>query len=137
VTWALDLGVVVPAVAATAVLLYRRAALGPLAATAMLALNVALGPALFGQNVAQLLADVPMTPGERVGGMASFAVMTVVAGVLLGRLVRRLPPGEAATNRAASAPGGRVKVPSRAGARASGFRPDDRWTPSCGRTPEA
>jgi hypothetical protein len=91
VTWALDLGVVVPAVAATALLLYRRSALGPLAATAMLALNVALGVALFGQNVAQLLADVPMTPGERIGGMASFAVMTLVAGVLLGRLVRRLP----------------------------------------------
>jgi hypothetical protein len=96
VTWALDLGVVVPAVATTAVLLYRRAALGPLAATAMLALNVALGLALFGQNVAQLLADVPMTPGERAGGMASFAVMTVVAGVLLGRLVRRLPGDQAA-----------------------------------------
>jgi hypothetical protein len=93
VTWALDLAVVVPAVAATAVLLYRRVPLGPLAATAMLAVNVALGLALLGQNVAQLLAHVPMTPGERVGGMASFAVMTVVAGVLLGRLVRRLPSG--------------------------------------------
>jgi hypothetical protein len=91
VTWALDLGVVVPAVAATAVLLHRRAPLGPLAATAMLSLNVALGVALLGQGVAQLLADVPMTPGERVGGMASFAIMTMVAGILLGRLARRLP----------------------------------------------
>ena len=90
VTWALDLGLVVPAVAATAVLLHRRATLGPLAATAMLSLNVALGLALLGQAVAQLLADVPMSPGEKVGGMASFALMTVVAGILLGRLVRRL-----------------------------------------------
>jgi hypothetical protein len=91
VTWALDLGVVVPAVAAIAILLYRRFTLGPLAATAMLSLNVALGAALLGQSVAQLLANVPMTPGEKVGGMASFAIMTVVAGVLLGRLVRHLP----------------------------------------------
>ncbi len=95
VTWALDLGVVVPAVAVTAVLLRRGAALGPLAATAMLSLNVALGLALVGQGVAQLLADVPMTAGERVGAMASFAVMTVVAGVLLTRLLRRLPAGPA------------------------------------------
>jgi predicted phage tail protein len=91
VTWALDLGLVVPAVAVTAVLLRRGAALGPLAATAMLSLNVALGLALVGQGVAQLLADVPMTVGERVGAMASFAIMTVVAGVLLSRLLRGLP----------------------------------------------
>jgi hypothetical protein len=103
VTWALDLGVIVPAVAACAVLLYRRASLGPLAATGMLSLNVALGVALLGAAVAQLLADVPMTPGERVGGMASFAVMTVVAGVLLGRLVPRLPTGRAPDDRRVSA----------------------------------
>jgi hypothetical protein len=57
----------------------------------MLSLNVALGVALLGQGVAQLLADVPMTPGERIGGMASFAIITVVAGILLGGLARRLP----------------------------------------------
>jgi len=97
VTWALDLGVVVPAVAATAVLLRARAPLGPLAAAAMLSLNVALGVALVGQGVAQLLADVPMSNGERAGAMASFALMTVIAGVLLSRLLRHLrPPGAAA-----------------------------------------
>jgi hypothetical protein len=91
VTWALDLGVVVPAVAVTAVLLHRRSALGPLAATAMLSLNVALGLALVGQGVAQVLADVPISAGEKVGAMASFAVLTGVAGILLGRLLRNLP----------------------------------------------
>jgi hypothetical protein len=90
VTWAIDLGVIVPAVAAAAVLLHSGASLGPLAATAMLSLNTALGVALMGQGVAQLLADVPMTAGERVGAMVSFAVMTVAAGVLLGRLLRHL-----------------------------------------------
>ncbi len=57
----------------------------------MLALNVALGLALLGQGVARLLADVAMSTGERLGATASFAVLTVVAGVLLGRPVRRLP----------------------------------------------
>jgi hypothetical protein len=99
VTWALDLGVVVPAVAATAVLLWARAPLGPLAAAAMLSLNVALGVALVGQGVAQLLADVPMSNGERVGAMASFALMTVIAGVLLGRLLRHLRPPAATAPR--------------------------------------
>jgi hypothetical protein len=91
VTWTLDLGVVVPVVVVTAALLRRRAALGPLAATAMLSLNVALGLALVGQGVAQLLADVPMTGGEIIGAMASFAIMTAVAGVLLVRILRHLP----------------------------------------------
>lgn len=95
VTWALDLGVVMPAVVATAVLLHSGTSVGPLVSTAMLSLNVALGVALVGQGVAQILADVPITAGEKVGAMASFAVMTVVAGILLGRLLWHLPTGAA------------------------------------------
>jgi hypothetical protein len=92
VTWALDLAVVVPAVAATGWLLHRGAAFGPVAATAMLSLNVALGSALAAQGVAQLVAGVPVKPGEIIAMMASFAVMTVVAAALLLPLLRRLPP---------------------------------------------
>jgi hypothetical protein len=99
VTWALDLGVVVPAVAATGWLLHRGAVFGPVAATAMLSLNVALGAALAAQGVAQLSAGVAVRPGEVIGAMASFAVMTVVAGALLLRLLRRLPPSPAAVGR--------------------------------------
>jgi hypothetical protein len=91
VTWALDLGVVVPAVAVTGWLLHRHAVWGPLAVTAMLALNVALGAALAAQGVAQLAVGVPVKPGEIVGAMASFAVMTAVAASLLMPLMRRLP----------------------------------------------
>jgi hypothetical protein len=92
VTWALDLAVVVPAVAATGWLLHRNAQLGPLAATGMLAVNVALGVALAAQGVAQLAAGVPVEPAEITGAMASFAVMTAVAASLLIPLLRRLPP---------------------------------------------
>jgi hypothetical protein len=91
VTWALDLAVVVPAVAATGWLLHRGAVFGPVAATAMLSLNVALGSALAAQGVAQLVAGVPVKPGEIIAMMASFAVMTVVAAALLLPLLRRLP----------------------------------------------
>jgi hypothetical protein len=108
VTWALDLGIVVPAVVAAAVLLHAGSPLGPLAATAMLALNVALGLALVGQGVAQQIADVPMSPGEKIGAMASFAAMTVVAGVLLGRLLLHFPRRDAAV--AGPRPGGSATV---------------------------
>jgi hypothetical protein len=98
VTWALDLAVVVPAVAATGWLLHSRVAFGPLAVTAMLSLNVALGAALAAQGVAQLVGGVPVEPGEIIGMMASFAVMTTVAACLLIPLLRGLPerPGAAA-----------------------------------------
>jgi hypothetical protein len=65
----------------------------------MLSLNVALGAALAAQGVAQLSAGVAVRPGEVIGAMASFAVMTVVAGALLLRLLRRLPPSPAAVGR--------------------------------------
>jgi len=91
VTWTLDLAVVVPAVAVTGWLLYRGAVFGPLAATAMLSLNVALGVALAAQGVAQLVVGVPVEPGEIIGMMASFAVMTTIAACLLVPLLRRLP----------------------------------------------
>ncbi|MFP3712616.1 hypothetical protein [Puerhibacterium sp. TATVAM-FAB25] len=91
VTWALDLAVVAPAVAATGWLLHRDAPSGRLAATAMLAVNVALGTALAAQGAAQLAAGVPVRPAEVVGAMVSFAVMTVVAATLLVPLLRRLP----------------------------------------------
>ena len=110
VTWALDLGVVVPAVAVTGWLLHRHAVAGPLAVTAMLALNVALGVALAPQGVVQLAVGVPVKGGEIVGAMASFAVMTVVAASLLLPLMRRLPdappvaaPDQAPTSRRRSA----------------------------------
>ena len=91
VTWALDLAVVVPAVVATGWLLHSEAVFGPLAVTAMLSLNVALGVALAAQGAAHLLVGVPVKPGEIIGMMASFTVMTTVAACLLIPLLRRLP----------------------------------------------
>jgi hypothetical protein len=91
VTWALDVGVVLPAVAGASSLLYRRSAYGPWAAAAMISLNVALGLALLGQGIAQVTAGVPMNRGEVIGAMASFTAMTAVATVLFVPLLRGLP----------------------------------------------
>jgi len=88
VTDALDLGLVVPAVCFAAVQLLRRAPVGYLLAVVILVLNVCIGVLLMGAGLAQLAADVPLTPGEIVAKMVSFAVLTLVAGGLLITLYR-------------------------------------------------
>jgi hypothetical protein len=88
VTHALDLGVIVPVVVLTAVLLRRRAPLGDVLTLTVLVLNVTIGLMLMGQGAAQLLAGVPMTPGEIVSKMLTFAALTVVAGTILAVMAR-------------------------------------------------
>jgi hypothetical protein len=88
VTTALDLGIVVPVVLTAAVLLHRARPLGYLLTLVVIILNVAIGLLLIGQGAAQLLAGVPLTTGEIVGKMLSFAFLTLVAGGLLGAIVR-------------------------------------------------
>lgn len=87
-THAIDLGVVVPVAVLAAVLLGRGASLGPFLAFQMLVLNVLIGILLIGQGAAQLSGDVPLTVVEIVAKMASFALLTLVAGILLLRLAR-------------------------------------------------
>ena len=46
-----------------------------------------------GAGLAQLIAGVPLTPGEIVAKMLSFAVLTLVAGGLLAALYRSARKG--------------------------------------------
>jgi hypothetical protein len=85
-TEALDLGVVVPVAVIAAIGLLRRKAAGLVLAFVMLVINVCIGILLMAQGVAQLVSGVPMTVGEIVGKMMSFAVLTLVAGGLLVRM---------------------------------------------------
>ena len=87
-TWALDLGVIVPTAALAAVLLRRGRPLGQLLAAVVLLLNVTIGATLMGQSAAQLIAGVPLTTGEIVGMVLSFAALTVVATGLLAAVFR-------------------------------------------------
>lgn len=85
-TEALDLGIVVPVVVVAGVLLHRDQPLGRLLTLLMLVLNVCIGVLLMSQGIAQLVLDVPLTVGEIVVKMATFAVLTFVAGGLLLRM---------------------------------------------------
>lgn len=85
-TEALDLGLVVPVAVIAAIGLLRRKASGRVLAFIMLVINVCIGILLMAQGVAQLVSGVPMTVGEIIGKMMSFAVLTLVAGGLLVRM---------------------------------------------------
>ena len=60
--------------------------MGRLLTLLMLVLNVCIGVLLMSQGVAQLVLDVPLTTGDIVVKMATFAVLTFVAGGLLLRM---------------------------------------------------
>lgn len=102
VTEALDLGFVVPVVVLAAVQLQRGRPLGRLLTLLMLVLNVCIGVLLMGQGFAQIVLDVPLTTTEVVGKMATFAVLTFVAGGLLVRMAvhARRQPGPHTEGRA-------------------------------------
>ena len=92
-TEALDLGLVVPVVVVAAVQLHRGRPMGRLLTLLMLVLNVCIGVLLMSQGIAQLVLDVPLTTGEIVVKMATFAVLTFVAGGLLLRMALRARAG--------------------------------------------
>ena len=87
-THALDLGLVVPVAVLAAAKLLRNRSSGRVLTLIMLVINVCVGTLLMGQGVAQLVVGVPLTPAEIVAKMLTFAVLTLVAGGLLARLLR-------------------------------------------------
>jgi hypothetical protein len=87
-THALDLGLVVPVAVLSAVKLLRHRSSGRVLTLMMLVLNICVGSVLIGQGVAQLVSGVPLTPGEIVAKMLTFAFLTVFAGGLLARMAR-------------------------------------------------
>jgi hypothetical protein len=86
VTDALDLGLVVPVAVIAAVQLLRSRPDGSVLDLVMLVLNVCIGILLMAQGAAQLVLGVPMTIGEIIAKMLTFAVLTLVAGGLLIRM---------------------------------------------------
>jgi hypothetical protein len=86
VTDALDLGLVVPVAVIAAVQLLRGRPEGSVLTLIMLVVNVCIGILLMAQGVSQLASGVPMTIGEIIAKMLTFAVLTLVAGGLLIRM---------------------------------------------------
>jgi hypothetical protein len=85
-----------------AVQLRRQRPLGGVLALVMLVINVCIGVLLVAQGVAQLVSGVPLTTGEIVTKMLTFAALTLVAGGLLVRMARA-GASNAARGRPASA----------------------------------
>jgi hypothetical protein len=86
VTDALDLGLVVPVAVIAAVQLLRGRPEGSVMTLVMLIVNVCIGILLMAQGITQLASGVPMTIGEIIAKMLTFAVLTLVAGGLLIRM---------------------------------------------------
>jgi hypothetical protein len=85
-TEALDLGLVVPVAGIAAVQLLRQRPLGRVLALIVLVINVCIGVVLMSQGVAQLVSGVPLTAGEIITKMLTFAALTLLAGGLLARM---------------------------------------------------
>ncbi len=101
VTYAVDLGIIVPACILGGVLLLRRAPLGILVASVMAILLSIVGFMVAAQTVAQSLAGINLTPGEFIGKAGSFMVLSLIAIWMLARLFRALP-GRVAVRKMAS-----------------------------------
>jgi hypothetical protein len=87
-TEALDLGLVVPIAVIAAVQLLTQRPMGRVLALIMLVVNVCIGVVLMAQGVAQLVSGVPLTVGEIVTKMLTFAALTLIAGGLLARMAQ-------------------------------------------------
>ncbi len=88
VTHAIDLAIIVPAAFIAAVSLGRRTPPGYFLAALLILLNLTLGTSLLGQGAAQLLYRVPMAPGQIIGFMGTFAILTLVSIYLTVVLLR-------------------------------------------------
>jgi hypothetical protein len=88
-TEALDLGLVVPVALLAAVRLLQRRPLGSALALIMLVINACIGVVLLSQGVAQLVSGVPLTAGEILTKMLTFAALTLIAGGLLTRMAHQ------------------------------------------------
>lgn len=88
VTDVLDLGVLVPTLFVTAVLVRQRRALGYLLAAALIVLLVLIAATIVAGTALQLAAGVTFDPGEVVGPISGFVVLGAIGIVLLLRLLR-------------------------------------------------
>ena len=97
VTHTLDLGVIVPAVFATGVLLLRQSPLGDVVAPTLLVMSTLLGLTIAAATVAQALAGYPYTAAQLVTLVAPFGLLALVGLGLTLAWFRHLPEQGGAT----------------------------------------
>jgi hypothetical protein len=89
-TYAIDLGVIVPAVFLAVVLVVRRKPLGYLLGFIMLTLLAVTGMAVIGQTVAQTNAGISFSTGQMIGMIGSWVVLAVAAVGMDASILRHL-----------------------------------------------
>jgi len=90
VTYVLDLGVIVPAVFLSGILVLRRSPLGYALAMVMLVLLAVTGLAVFSATVAQISAGISFSPGSLIGMVGSWVILAFFAIWFAARLLRSL-----------------------------------------------
>jgi hypothetical protein len=88
VTDALDLGIITPTCFVAGILLLRHAPFGYAIALSLLGILAILGPAFVAQTISQVSAGVSFTPGEVVGPIGGFGILSLGAIWLLIALLR-------------------------------------------------
>lgn len=94
-THALDLGLIVPVVYLTGVLLLRRAPLGYLLAFVMLALLALIGLVVVAQTVVQLQVGITFATGTLIGMIGSWGILGLIALGLVITILRHISPAAA------------------------------------------
>jgi hypothetical protein len=90
VTYAIDVGIIVPGAVLAGALILRRAPLGYVLALPLLVLEVLLAPLIAAQTIGQIAAGVSFTAAEVIGPMAGFVTLALVAAWLLTAILRGL-----------------------------------------------
>lgn len=91
VTDALDLAFITPGTIVCGALILNRRALGYVLSLPLLGTIILLVPLIVGGTVSQLSAGIELTPAEFVGPVAGFAVLGVLAVLVLTAILRRAP----------------------------------------------
>lgn len=99
VTDALDLGIITPACVLAGIQVLRRAPLGYAVAVALLGILALLGPAFVAQTTSQIIAGVSFTPGEVIGPIGGFGLLSLGAIGLLIRLLSSVDDAVTPTDR--------------------------------------
>lgn len=92
VTYAVDLGIIVPATFLSGILLLRRDGRGYLWSTVLAIMLAMIGAMVIGQTVMQLRAGVEFTPGVLIGMVGSWIVMGAAAVWLAAAVLRSVVP---------------------------------------------
>ncbi|MEJ5203511.1 MAG: hypothetical protein WHV66_14905 [Anaerolineales bacterium] len=89
-TYTLDLGVILPGVYLTGILVLRRHPLGTLLACVFILLNLTVGLVVAGQTTLQVLNGIVLTPGQFAAYVAPFIFLSLIAAILLVSILRNI-----------------------------------------------